>query len=331
MKLNQFMKRTRCCALFTACLTSFTALAIPTAPWPERPVTWVVGYAPGGTTDIIARTVAKKVSEALGQSIVVMNRPGANSNIGAQAVKREEADGYSFYVGTAANAINRSLYDNAGYDISIDFAAVSLFGTVTNVLVVNPELPMKNVQEYIAHAKANPGKLTCGSSGTGSSIHMSCELFKMETGTDILHVPYSGSGPAMAALLGGQVDSVFDNMPTVMPNVEAGKLRALGVTSASRWPSTPDIPTLSESGVPDFSVTTWFGLFAPAATDQSIIDKMNKAVNEALKDPATQEILFNRGVNIPDAPNSPLAFSKRVKDDVSKWAAVVKQSGTKAQ
>lgn len=331
MKLNEFKKGTRFCALIAACLISFTALANPAATWPERSITWVVGYAPGGTTDIIARTVAKKVSEALGQPVVVMNRPGANSNIGAQAVKREDADGYSFYVGTAANTINRSLYDNAGYDILTDFAAVSLFGTVTNLLVVNPALPIKNTQEYIAYAKANPGKLTCGSSGTGSSIHMSCELFKIETGTDIMHVPYSGSGPAMAALLGGQVDSVFDNMPTVMPNVEAGKLRALGVTSPTRWPPTPDIPTLSESGVPGFSVTTWFGLFAPAATDQSIIDRMNKAVNEALKDPATQEILFNRGVNIPDVPNSPLEFSKRVKDDVNKWAAVVKQSGTKVQ
>src|SRR5690606_39132165 len=284
-----------------------------------------------GTTDVVARTVAMIVSEELGQPIVVQNRPGANSNIGAVAVKRADPDGYSFYVGSGANAINRTLYSNAGYDISTDFSAVALFGTVTNMLVVNPELPVENVQEYIAYAKANPGKLTCASSGASSSILMSCVLFMVEPGTVIMHVPFSGSGPAMTALLGGQVYSIFDNMPTVMPNVEAGKLRALGVTSPTRWPSAPQIPTLSEAGVPGFSVVTWFGLFAPAATDDAIVTRMNESINRALQDEATRKILSQRGVQIPDAPNPPNEFTVRVKDDIEKWARVVRESGAKAE
>lgn len=298
--------------------------------WPTRSITWVVGYAAGGTTDVVARTVAKVASEKLGQPIVVMNQPGANSNIGAVAVKREKADGYTYYVGSGANAINRTFYKNPGYDIVSDFVAVSLFGTVPNLLVVNPKLPIKTVQEYIDYAKANPGKLTCGSSGPGSSIHMSCELFQLETKTDILHVPFNGSGPAMTALLGGQIDSVFDNMPTVMPNVDAGNLRPLGVTTAERWPSRPDIPSLSESGVPGFAVRTWFGLFAPAATDPGIVQKMNAAVNAALADKATHDILINRGLGIPSAPNAPEDFAELVRADVDKWAKVVEASGARA-
>lgn len=330
MKFRKMMWGTRACFTVAASLAVGYAVAETADQWPQRAITWIVGYAPGGSTDVIARTVAAKVSEELGQTVIVQNKPGANSNIGAVAVKRSDPDGYTFYVGSGANAINRTLYDDAGYDIATDFSAVSLFGTVSNLLVINPALPIKSVQDYIDYAKKNPGKLTCGSSGTGSSIHMSCEMFKIETGTDIMHIPFNGSGPAMTALLGGQIDSVFENMPTVMPNVEAGKLRALGVTSPTRWPSAPDIPTLSESGVPGFSVVTWFGLFAPAATDSAIVTKMNKAVNAALKDDATQKILYARGLKTPDAPNSPDEYAKRVKDDVEKWAAVVRKSGAKA-
>lgn len=214
MTFEKIVRGARVCAAIAASLVGASAAAETSGQWPERTITWVVGYAPGGTTDVVARTVAMKVSEELGQSIVVQNKPGANSNIGAVAVKRADPDGYSFYVGSGANAINRTLYDNAGYDITTDFSAVALFGTVTNMLVVNPDLPVKNVQEYIAYAKANPGKLTCASSGAGSSIHMSCEMFKIETGTDIMHVPFSGSGPAMTALLGGQVHSIRGAAPS---------------------------------------------------------------------------------------------------------------------
>lgn len=328
--INRLLKLNVVSVLVLGLCVSANSQAAGTEGWPDRSITWVVGYAAGGTTDIVARTVAKKASEELGQPIIVMNRPGANSNIGAVAVKREAHDGNTYYVGSAANAINHTFYKDPGYDISTDFVAVSLFGIVPNLLVVNPKLPIKTVQEYIDYAKANPGRLTCGSSGLGSSIHMSCELFKIETGTDILHVPFTGSGPAMAALLGGQIDSVFDNMPTVMPNVEAGKLRALGVTTAKRWPSAPNIPSLSESGVPGFSVNTWFGLFAPAGTDGKIVEKMNRAVNAALADKATHDILVSRGLGIPPAPNAPADFSELVKSDVKKWAKVVEASGAKA-
>ncbi|MGO1765985.1 MFS transporter [Advenella sp. S44] len=319
-------------AILTAgVISSAHAQAGHDAQWPDRPINWIVGYAAGGTTDIVARIVAKKTAEKLGQTIVVLNRPGANSNIGAVAAKREKPNGYTFYVGSAANTINHTFYKDAGYDITSDFAAVSLFGIVPNLLVVNPKLGIKSVKEYIDYAKANPGKLTCGSSGTGSTIHMSCELFQIETDTDILHVPFNGSGPAMTALLGGQVDSIFDNMPTVKPNVDAGKLLALGVTTENKWPSTPDIPTLNESGVPGFAVQTWFGLFAPTGTAEPIIDKMNQAVNQSLADKETQETLINRGVGMPPSPNTPKAFSDVVKSDVEKWARVVKTSGIMAK
>ncbi len=306
-----------------------TASAADPQAWPQRPITWVVGYAAGGTTDIVARIIAKVVTQELGQSVVVTNRPGANSNIGAAFVKREPGDGYTFYVGSAANAINRTLYKDAGYDISTDFAAVSLFGTVPNLLAINPQLPIKNVAEYIAYAKAHPGRLSCASSGTGSTTHLSCELFQLDTGTKILHVPFNGSGPAQSALLGGQVDSTFDNLPTIKPSVDAGKLRALGVTTAKRDPSSPDIPTLDEGGVKGFNVNAWFGLFAPLKTDPVIVEKMNKAVNDALKDGATRDILMARGLTIPPAPNNAQAFSSLVKAEVTKWAEVVKTSGAK--
>lgn len=320
--------------LAAGCLLLAASVAAPVqaesaAEWPARPVTWVVGYAAGGTTDIVARAIATKVSQELGQTVVVMNRPGANSNIGAQAVKRSDADGYTYYVGSAANAINRTLYENAGYDIVKDFAPVALFVSVPNMLVVNPALPIKSVADYIAYAKANPGKLTCGSSGTGSSIHLSCELFKMRTGTSIMHVPFTGSGPAMAALLGGQVDSVFDNMPTVKPNVDAGKLRALGVTSAKRSASARDVPTIGEEGVPDYAVNAWFGLFAPAGTNKEVVAKMNRAVNAALRDGEIRTILTQRGADAPDGPNTPAEFGEHVRREVDKWATVVKASGAK--
>jgi tripartite-type tricarboxylate transporter receptor subunit TctC len=297
------------------------------AKWPVQQVNLVVGYAPGGTTDIIARVLASALTEQTGHPFVVENRTGANSNIGAEFVKRATPDGYTFFVGSTANAINRTLYANLNYDIAADYRSVALLGTVPNLLVVNPKLPIHSVKEYIEYAKEHPGKLTCASSGTGSAIHMSCELFKIQTGTQILHVPYRGSGPAMTDLLGGQVDSIFDNMPTELPNVQAGKLRALGVTTAERSPFAPDIPTLRESGLPDFSVESWFGLFAPKGTDPAIVEKMNAALNKALANAKVQATYKQSGITLPAAPNSPTQFGTFVQGEMTKWADVVKQSG----
>lgn len=306
------------------------APALAAKPYPDRPVTLVVGYAAGGATDIVARLMAKSLSEALGQTFVVENKTGANSNIGAEIVSRATPDGYTLYVGSIANTINRSLYSQLNYDFIKDFKPVGLVATIPNILVVNPKVPVKTVQEYIAYARAHPGKLTCASSGSGSSIHLSCELFKMETGTDILHVPYRGSGPAVADLLGGQVDSMFDNLPSSLPHVQAGKLRAIGVTSPQRLPATPDVPTLAESGLPGFDVESWFGLVAPAGTPQPVIARLNEALNQALASPALQASYSQAGFYAPTTPNTPETFAKKIDSEIDKWAAVVKRADIKA-
>lgn len=299
-------------------------------PYPERPVTLVVGYAAGGATDIVARLMAKALSDELGQTFVVENKTGANSNIGAEIVSRAQPDGYTLYVGSIANTINRSLYSQLNYDFVKDFAPVAMLATIPNILVVNPKVPVKTLEEYIAYAKANPGKLTCASSGSGSSIHLSCELFKMRTGTDILHVPYRGSGPAVADLLGGQVDSMFDNLPSSLPHVQAGKLRAIGVTSPQRLPMTEAVPTLGESVLPGFEVESWFGLVAPAGTPAPVIERLNAAVNQALGSAALQASYLQGGFFAPSPPNTPQAFQQKIASEIDKWGAVVKNADLKA-
>jgi len=298
--------------------------------YPDRPVTLVVGYAAGGATDIVARLIAKSLTESLGQSVVVENKTGANSNIGAEIVSRAKPDGYTLYVGSIANTINRTLYTQLNYDFVKDFKPVALLATIPNILVVNPKVPVKTVGEYIAYAKANPGKLTCASSGSGSSIHLSCELFKMQTGTDILHVPYRGSGPAVADLLGGQVDSMFDNLPSSLPHVQAGKLRAIGVTAPQRLDAAPDTPTLDESGLKGFSVQSWFGLMAPAGTPDAVVGRLNEAVNKALASPAVQESYRQSGFFEPDRPNTPDSYARMIASEIDKWGKVVKNANLKA-
>ncbi len=296
------------------------------AAYPERPVTIVVGYAAGGATDILARVVAKSLASELGQTVIVENKAGANSNIGAEYVTRAKKDGYTLYVGTIANTINRALYKNLNYDFLNDFAPVGLMASIPNVLVVNPKLPIKTVSEYIAYAKANPGKLTCASSGIGSSIHMSCELFKLRTGTDILHVPYRGSGPAVADLLGGQVDSMFDNLPSSIAHIKAGTLRPVATTTRSRVPTLPEVLTFAEAGVKDFVVQSWFGLSVPAGTPAPVITTLNKALNIALKSPEVVETFAKSGFVAPEAPNSPAQAKAYTEAEIEKWAKVVSQA-----
>ncbi len=328
--MKTFSKRLTAAAAALAGALTLGGAALAAKPYPERPVTLVVGYAAGGATDIVARLVAKALTEELGQTIVVENKTGANSNIGAEIVSRAAPDGYTLYVGSIANTINRTLYSQLNYDFVKDFKPIGLLATIPNILVVNPKVPVKSVQEYIAYAKKNPGKLTCASSGSGSSIHLSCELFKMRTGTDILHVPYRGSGPAVADLLGGQVDSMFDNLPSSLPHVQAGKLRAIGVTSPERLPATPDVPTLAESGLPGFDVESWFGLMAPAGTPQAVVDRLNQAMNKALANPALQTSYKQSGFYAPQPPNTQETFAKMIASEIDKWGAVVKSADIKA-
>lgn len=309
----------------------FGAVSHAADNYPTRPISLVVGYAAGGATDIVARLMAKSLSDSLGQPVVVENRPGANSNIGAEVVSRAKPDGYTLYVGSIANTINRTLYEKLNYDFKKDFTPVALLATIPNILVVHPSLPVNSVQEYIAYAKAHPGKLTCASSGSGSSIHLSCELFKMATNTDILHVPYRGSGPAVADLLGGQVDSMFDNLPSSLPQVQAGKLRVLGVTSLERVPFVPDVPTLAESGLSGFSVQSWFAMVAPAGTPAAVVEKLNAAINQGLSGEALRSAYQSGGFVLPATPNTPATLETFIDSEIDKWGKVVTTAGIKVQ
>lgn len=326
------MKRSFVLGLATASMvaTATGVQAQSATSYPDKTVTFVVGYAPGGATDRVARLVAKGLSDSLKQSFVVENRAGANSNIGAEYVIRAKPDGYTVYVGSVANTVNQSLYKKLNFNILKDFEPVVLLTTIANILVINPNLPIKNVQEYVAYAKQNPGKLTCASSGAGSSIHLSCELFKMQTGTDILHVPYKGSGPAVLDLVGGQVDSMFDNLPSAIGQVRGGKLRALAVTSTSEVPFAPGVPTIDKSGVPGFDVTAWFGLYVPTGTPKAIVDRLNAEVNKVLATPEIRKAYEEAGFQLPPQPNTPQALSQKTQGEVEKWAKVIEKTGLSA-
>lgn len=313
----------------TAGVLASTSMAVHAADYPSKPVNLVVGYSAGGATDRVARIIARELTSQTGQPFIVENRPGANSNIAAAYVAGQAPDGYTIFVGSVANTISRSLYSNLQYDLLKDLQPIVLLTTISNILVVNPNLPVNSVQEYIAYAKANPGKLTCASSGVGSSIHLSCELFKMKTGTDILHIPYKGSAPAVTDLVGGQVDSMFDNLPSAIPQVRGGKLKALAVTAAEPVPFAPGVPTVSESGVEGFEVSSWFGFYAPAGTPQAIIDKLNADVNKALSSPSVIQAYEEAGFMMPAKPNSPADLAKKTQVEVDKWQGVIESANLK--
>lgn len=316
---------TKMVAFAAGALTCGTVLA-QDATYPSRTVNLIVGYSAGGATDRVARIIAKELTEQTGQPFIVENKAGANSNIAAAYAAGQEPNGYNIFVGSVANTISRSLYTNLQYDLLKDLDPIVLLTTISNILVVNPKLPVNSVQEYIAYAQANPGKLTCASSGVGSSIHLSCELFKMRTGADILHIPYKGSAPAVNDLIGGQVDSMFDNLPSSLPQIKAGKLKALAVTADSAVPFAPGIPTVSESGVEGFAVTSWFGFYAPAGTPKSVIAKLNAEVNEALKSPAVIKAYQEAGFMMPKPPNSPADLANQTQVEVDKWQAVIEKA-----
>jgi tripartite-type tricarboxylate transporter receptor subunit TctC len=310
----------------TAALAGLTGFSTgAAAAYPDHPIRLVVGFSAGGTTDVAARIVGKEISQELGQPVVVENRPGAGSNIATELVARAKPDGYTLYMVAVTSAINQTLYKNIKFNLVKDFAPVALAVKVPNVLVVNPKVPVHSVKELVAYAKANPGKLNFASSGSGTSIHMAGELFKQRAGVDILHVPYKGSAPAETDLMGGQVQMMFDNMPAAWPHVKAGKLRALAVTTAERSKTAPDLPTMEESGFPNFDVSSWFGILAPAGTPADVVNKLNAAIEKAISKPDVQKRFTDLGA--VTAKTTPAEFGEFIKSEVATWAKVVKASG----
>ncbi len=309
--------------LSTAALLPSTAHA---QSYPTKPITIIVPFSAGGTTDILARFVGLHMGTTLGQPVIVDNRAGAGGNIGGQAAARANADGYTIFMGTVGtHAINQSLYKKMPFDPIKDFAPLSRVAMVPNLLVANPGQPYKSVKELIAYAKANPGKVNFASAGNGSSIHLSGELFKQMTGVDMQHVPYKGSAPAVADLLGGQTSIMFDNMPSAIPHVKGGKLRAIAVTTATRSPALPDVPTIAEAGVPGYEATSWFGLLAPAGTPPAVVAQLNGAILKALADPDVKTKLAEQGAE--PHPEKPEQFAAFIGSETAKWGKVVKESG----
>jgi tripartite-type tricarboxylate transporter receptor subunit TctC len=301
--------------------------------WPNRPVKIVVPFPAGGTTDILARAIAPELSKAFGQQFIVDNRAGAGGNVGAEIVSKSPPDGYTLLMGTVGtHGINRALYARLAYDPIKDFAPITMVAGVPNVMVMPAEkaksMGINTVADFIKYAKAHPGKLNMASSGNGTSIHLAGELFKSMTGTYMVHFPYRGSGPAMLDLVGGTMDVMFDNLPSSMPQIKAGKLRALAVTSRERSAALPDVPTVEEAaGLKGFDATSWFGLLAPAGTPPDIVNRIQQETAKALKTPAISEKLLAQGA-IPSG-NTPAEFAKHIEAEHRKWAPVVKASGAK--
>ncbi|HYT47183.1 MAG TPA: tripartite tricarboxylate transporter substrate binding protein [Burkholderiales bacterium] len=293
--------------------------------FPSRTVTIVVPYPPGGLIDIVARLIQPRMQAELGQPVVVENRSGAGGNVGAEWVARATPDGHTLLLANPSLGISPSMYPKLNYSPLKDFAYVGLYGTVPNVLVVHPSLPANTVQELIAYLKKNPGKLNYASPGYGTSPQMSMELFKGMTGTFIVHIPFRGSGPAQAAMLAGETQLMFDNLPPQMPHIKSGKVRPLAVTSLKRSAAVPEVPTLDEAGLKGYEVTAWFGLAAPAATPREAVMRLNQALNRTTQDAQVRDTLESRGATvIQGTPEACLAF---VRNEVEKWGPVVKRAG----
>ena len=319
------------CALLLATIAVLpggTTLAQATAPFPSKPVRIVVPFPAGGPLDTTGRVLAQELSKAWGQSVVVDNRPGAGGNIGADLVAKSAPDGYTVVMGAlSTHAVNPSLYPSMPYDAVRDFAPITLVAVTPNVLVVNPSLPVNSVKELVAYAKANPNKLSFGSGSNGSAGHLAGELFKVDTGTDVVHVPYKGAAPAMQALLAGDTQFMFDNLASAMPQVKAGKLRALAVTTAKRSSLAPELPTMAEAGLAGFDISTWFGLLAPAGTPPEVIVRWNADVVKILRSPEMRERMVAQGAE--PAPTTPAEFAAFIATELPKYAKIVKASGAK--
>lgn len=310
------------CVLFTS-IPSGSASA---QDYPNRPVKWVVGYPAGGATDILARLIGQRLSERLGQQFVVENKPGAGNNVGTEAVVNADPDGYTVLLVNPANGINASLYTKLSFNFIRDIAPVAGLLRSPNVMVVPADFPAKTVAEFIAYAKANPGKVNMASSGNGTSVHLSGELFKAMTGVEMQHVPYKGAAPALTDMIAGRVQVIFDNLPSAIQHIKAGTLRALAVTTETRAPLLPDVPTVAET-VKGYEASAWFGMGAPKNTPKAIIDKLNKEINAILAEPAMQQ----RFVELGGVPlnGTPEDFGKIIAAETAKWEKVVKFAGAK--
>ena len=314
-----------------AMLLLAVAAALPAAAsaqtYPNKPVKLVVGFTPGGGVDINARLLASKLTELLGQQVIVENRPGAGTNIANEYVAKSAPDGYTLLINTAAVAINMALYAKPGFDTLRDFTAVSIFSSSPNILVVNAALPLKSVAELIARARAAPGKLNYSSAGAGSTQHLSGELFKTLTKTDIVHIPYKGTAPALTALIGGEVQLSYANIPAISAHVKSGRLRPLATTGPKRAELMPEVPTMKESGV-DMDVVVWYGVLAPIATPRDIVARLAANIEKAAHSPEIRQRLLEQGAE--PVGNTPEEFSRLLRQEVTTWAAVVKASGAKA-
>jgi tripartite-type tricarboxylate transporter receptor subunit TctC len=320
------VKNLICCA---GALLAAAAPAITQAQtYPSKPIRFIVGFPPGGTNDIVARVIAPKLGELLGQQVIVDNRGGANTAIATEIGARAVPDGYTMLLNAPGHATNPSLM-KLPFDSIRDFAFITLIAEAQNLLVAHPSLPAKNVKELIALSKKNPGKINYGSSGTGTTVHLSAALFEYMTGVKWVHIPYKGGGPGLVALLSGEVSLYFGNMPTVIRQAREGKLRALAVTGAKRAPAAPDIPTIAESGVPGYEVTAFYGLSVPAKTPKAIIDRLHTETVKAIKTPEVDEKL--RGLGADPVGNTPEQYTAFMQAEIAKWAKVIKAAGIKGE
>jgi tripartite-type tricarboxylate transporter receptor subunit TctC len=296
--------------------------------YPTRPIKLVAPFPPGGSIDLTARLIGQWLTDRLGQQVVIENRPGAGGNLGSESVALSPPDGYTLLLCSVANAISATLYTKLGYNFARDFAHVAAISRAPNVMVVHPSVPATNVREFIAYAKANPGKVNMGSSGVGTSIHISGEMFKMMTGIDMQHVPYRGSAPMLTDLLGGQVQVAFDNLQPSIPHIKSGKLRGLAVTTTTRSASLPELPPIADT-VPGYEASTWNGLSAPRGTPPEIVNRLNAEVNAALADGKVKERLAAMGAW--PIPGTPAEFSKMIEAEIEKWGKVIRAANLKAE
>jgi tripartite-type tricarboxylate transporter receptor subunit TctC len=304
--------------------TLAAAASVFAQSWPSKPVTLMVPFAPGGTTDIVARPIAQALSQEFGQSFIVDNRAGAGGTLAAGLAARATPDGYTLLVATVAHTMATSLYKSLPYDFEKDFVPITVLASVPNILIVNPSVPARSVQELIAYAKANPGKLAYGSAGNGSTEHLSAELFKAMAGVDMVHVPYKGGAPMMTDVISGQIQLAIETSGSAAPHIQAGSVRALAVTTAARSPAFPGVPTLAESGLQGYDVTTWYAILAPKGTPGDIVNKLYNAVVKVLKTPDMRQRLEQFGAEPGGLP--PEQFAVFIRSETAKWAKVVKES-----